>query len=101
MPAGTGASFASITLLSKSRFGYPRGGLADCPRIGPVWRVKFPSRFGRDALCCNILVKSGRPRSSTGQPAPSRIRLINGHLDSLQIRPSQRPRQISITAALL
>lgn len=85
------APFANITLLSKSRFGYPRGGSAaavDGLRIGPVWRVRFPSRFGRDALCCDVLLdSSGRSRlpstrEETAAPS-SRIRLINVHLDLL------------------
>jgi tyrosyl-DNA phosphodiesterase 2 len=87
-----GQSFASMTLLSKSRFAYtkdkesiPSGKMA----LGPVWRVNYPSKFGRDALCCDVFVES------------SRVRLINVHLDSLPIQPSKRPRQIQIIASLL
>lgn len=57
--------------------------------LGPVWRVKYLSRFSRDALCCDIFLSA------------SRIRLINVHLDSLNINPGNRPRQLAIAASLL
>ncbi|KAL2146530.1 hypothetical protein VTI28DRAFT_3711 [Corynascus sepedonium] len=79
--------FTTITLLSKARF--------QNLTFGPVWRVNFPSRFGRDALCCDVFVPS-----SASKPG-SRLRLINVHLDSLPIQPSLRTRQLSIVAALL
>lgn len=63
-------------------------------RLGTVWRITYPSRFGRDALCCDIFT------SRDGQES-YRIRLINVHLDSLPIQPSRRPQQISIAASLL
>ena len=91
-------SFISVTLMSKGRFGQPAsspGGLA----LGRVWRVKYPSRFGRDALCCDIFVPSCT--KSPGETTLTRTRLINVHLDSLPIQPSLRPRQISIVASLL
>ncbi|EPE30272.1 DNase I-like protein [Glarea lozoyensis ATCC 20868] len=87
-----GQSFASLTLMSRSRFAYTKDkSISSMGRLvlGPVWRVKYPSRFGRDALCCDIFINS------------SRIRLVNVHLDSLPIQPSQRPRQIAIVASLL
>ncbi|KAL2196289.1 hypothetical protein P885DRAFT_69865 [Corynascus similis CBS 632.67] len=62
--------FTTITLLSKARF--------QNLTLGPVWRVNFPSRFGRDALCCDV-----------------------SFLHSLPIQPSLRPRPLSIVAALL
>lgn len=80
-----GQSFKSMTLLSKARFQTP----------GPVWRVNFPSRYARDALCCDVFVPS--PSSEL----TSRIRLINVHLDSLQIHPSLRPKQLSVATAYL
>ena len=74
-----GQSFTTITLLSKARF--------QNLKLGPVWRVKYPSRFERDALCCDVFVPlaPGRPDEA------ARIRLVNVHLDSLPIQPSLRP----------
>ncbi|KAK3295054.1 Endonuclease/exonuclease/phosphatase [Chaetomium fimeti] len=87
LPAGQ--SFTTITLLSKVRFQKP----------GPVWRVKYPSRFGRDALCCDVFAPSAAGNGKPGEGA--RIRLVNVHLDSLPIQPSLRPKQVSVIAALL
>ncbi|KAH7320581.1 Endonuclease/exonuclease/phosphatase [Stachybotrys elegans] len=92
-------SFATLTLLSKTRFA---SGPADAKSptgmavLGSVWRVKYPSRYSRDALCCDILVPSTKPPSSL-----VRIRLINVHLDSLPIKPSRRPQQLSIASSFL
>lgn len=87
LPAGQ--SFKTITLLSKARF--------QGPELGQVWRVNFPSRFGRDALCCDIFASlaPGKPDEA------ARIRLVNVHLDSLPIQPSLRPQQVAMVAALL
>lgn len=99
-----GVSFSTVTLLSRSRVLYNgkpgrKSESTSQPAIaanhglfllGPVWRVKYPSRFNRDALCCDIYWKG-----------TVRIRLINVHLDSLPIRPNQRPRQVAIAASLL
>ena len=101
--------FATMTLLSRSRFGVPSsnsnpgsqpastwlpGAAATASsggfHLGPVWRVKYPSRFNRDALCCDIIWNR-----------TARIRLVNVHLDSLPIQPNQRPRQVAIAADLL
>ncbi|KAJ5708686.1 endonuclease/exonuclease/phosphatase family protein [Penicillium malachiteum] len=91
-------SFKTMTLLSKARFICGQG--IQCPTVGPIWRVKFPSNFARDALCCDIFVPSHqKPTSSTS--AFTRIRLVNVHLDSLPIKPSHRPQQISIASSLL
>jgi tyrosyl-DNA phosphodiesterase 2 len=93
-------SFASMMHLSKSRFTHTKNREAmRKANLGPIWRVKYPSRFGRDALCCDIHIPS-RP-VSTQAPATTRIRLVNVHLDSLPIQPSRRPRQISIIASYL
>lgn len=94
--------FATMTLLSRSSFCGLAGNLentlestssstsdagsGDCP----IWRVKYPSRFKRDALCCDIFWGK-----------ETRIRLVNVHLDSLPIQPNQRPRQVAIAASLL
>ncbi|ENH71056.1 hypothetical protein FOC1_g10008428 [Fusarium oxysporum f. sp. cubense race 1] len=56
--------------------------------VGPVWRVKYPSRFGRDALCCDVSVRSS-PINETCQ-----LRLINVHLDSLPVQPLKHPEQL-------
>ncbi|KAF4966046.1 hypothetical protein FSARC_6246 [Fusarium sarcochroum] len=80
-----------MMLLSKDRF--------TSSDLGPSWRVKFPSRFDRDALCCDIFVPSlSSPHNST---KTSQLRLVNVHLDSLPIQPSKRPEQLSIVAELL
>ncbi|PYH95096.1 hypothetical protein BO71DRAFT_212849 [Aspergillus ellipticus CBS 707.79] len=79
-----GHVFSTITLLSKSAFSADK--CHDKISIGPVWRVKYPSKFDRDALCCDVFL----PSSDT------RVRLINVHLDSLPLQPSRRPRQLTI-----
>lgn len=94
--------FATMTLLSRSSFGV----LSDTVQsgLGPtisstvdigirlcrVWRVRYPSRFKRDALCCDIFWGT-----------ETRIRLINVHLDSLPIQPNRRPGQVAIAAKLV
>jgi tyrosyl-DNA phosphodiesterase 2 len=76
-----------MMLLSKDRF--------NSSSLGPVWRVKYPSRFGRDALCCDASVPSS-PSNETSQ-----LRLINVHLDSHPLQPSKRSEQLSIVSGLL
>lgn len=99
-------SFGSIALVSKSCFGISHGNPGKAVP-GPVWRVKLPSRFARDALCCDIFYPSpSRGSSSTPTEVSrsenyTRIRLINVHLDSLPIQPSMRPRQLSIISSYL
>ncbi|KAN0072632.1 Endonuclease/exonuclease/phosphatase [Elaphomyces granulatus] len=95
-----GQSFASMTLLSKERFAYPKGS-SETATLGPVWRVKYPSRFERDALCCDIFVPSPFPASAAPRNPNARFRLVNVHLDSLPVHPSYRPRQVSIIASIL
>ncbi|KAJ5622656.1 hypothetical protein N7528_005888 [Penicillium herquei] len=92
-------SFTTMTLLSKARF--TGGQRMQYPTIGPIWRVKFPSHFARDALCCDIFVPSHQKPRSSITTSPTRIRLVNVHLDSLPIKPSHRPQQISIASSLL
>ncbi|KAJ3521005.1 hypothetical protein NM208_g13484 [Fusarium decemcellulare] len=92
-----GHLFATMTLLSKARFGCFNDEILKAT-LGPVWRVKFPSRFDRDALCCDVYVSSP---SSDNPSKPSRLRLVNVHLDSLAIQPSKRPEQLSIVADML
>lgn len=58
--------------------------------------MKYPSRFGRDALCCDILLLSLDMTQDV-----SHIRLINVHLDSLPVSPSLHPQQLPIMASYL
>ncbi|EUC50568.1 hypothetical protein COCMIDRAFT_32089 [Bipolaris oryzae ATCC 44560] len=68
-------------------------------KIAPSGEPPLPSRFGRDALCCDLILNS----SSKHIPdkSPLQIRLINVHLDSLPINPSLRPHQLSICTSYL
>ncbi|EYE96004.1 uncharacterized protein EURHEDRAFT_411749 [Aspergillus ruber CBS 135680] len=76
-----------MTLVSKSRFCNPSSAAKHTATIGPIWRVKYPSRFERDTLCCDILLSSLDMTQDV-----CCIRLINVHLDSLPVFPSLRPR---------
>jgi tyrosyl-DNA phosphodiesterase 2 len=76
-------AFITVTLFSRRLSAH----------LGHIWRVALPSRFGRDALCCDIFVRNNR------QQTP--VRLVNVHLDSLPITPSLRPGQLSIVAKYL
>jgi tyrosyl-DNA phosphodiesterase 2 len=89
-------SFATMTLLSRSRFSLNSNSKMRHASLGPVWRIKYPSRFERDALCCDIFVPSPNTECAT-----TRVRLVNVHLDSLPIRPSFRPQQISIVSSFI
>lgn len=119
------SGFSTVTLVSR-RFGWAASagvgsagsvGSASSagsgsPILGALWRVDFPSLFGRYAICCEILM-AGRRRdesvesvesaesAESGEGAPEVVRLVNVHLDSLQIRPSKRPRQLQIVANML
>lgn len=100
-------SFASVTLVSKARFasvGTGTGTDSQQASLGPIWRVKYPSRFEREALCCDILLPSkshGPGSGNNNDDNPRRVRLVNVHLDSLPINPSLRPRQLSIVSSYL
>lgn len=84
--------FVTVTLILKSC-------LDNNPIIpGPIWRIPLPSRLGRDALCCDLLLNSNDRRFNS---RVTRVRFINVHLDSLPINPSCRPRQLSIIAKYL
>ncbi|CAI7607040.1 unnamed protein product [Penicillium viridicatum] len=71
-------SFTTMTLVSKTRFG-----------------SRPSSEISRDVLFCDLFVPSSTDASTT------RVRLANVHLDSLPIRPSHRPRQLSIVSSFL
>jgi tyrosyl-DNA phosphodiesterase 2 len=85
--------FISITLVSK--LWVATNGIL----LGAIWRISLPSRFGRDALCCDLILNSSSKHTSGRRSL--RIRLINVHLDSLPINPSLRPHQLSIGASYL
>lgn len=89
-----GQIFATMTLLSKTRF-------SGRSRIGTVWRVKYNSRYERDALCCYIFLPSPSLESASGEEGEKRVRLVNVHLDSLARVPSYRPHQLGIVASSL
>ncbi|PWY88735.1 endonuclease/exonuclease/phosphatase family protein [Aspergillus sclerotioniger CBS 115572] len=82
-----GHAFATVMLLSKVDFSTEEQD-TDKICIGPVWRVKYPSKFDRDALCCDVFLP----------PSGTRVRLINVHLDSLALQPNRRRRQLAIVA---
>jgi tyrosyl-DNA phosphodiesterase 2 len=86
-------TFISITLVSKM-WATTHGIL-----LGAIWRTSLPSRFGRDALCCDLILNS--PSQHIPGRSSLRIRLINVHLDSLAINPSLRPQQLSICTSYL
>ncbi|CAG7944373.1 unnamed protein product [Penicillium olsonii] len=94
-------SFTTITLMSKTRFGRDADSGTNKAILGPVWRVKYPSRFDRDALCCDTFVPSSNSKPGSKSSSATRIRLVNVHLDSLPIQPSRRPQQISIASSYL
>ncbi|CAA9963793.1 Endonuclease/Exonuclease/phosphatase family protein [Pyrenophora teres f. maculata] len=85
--------FISITLVSKLWVA------TDGILLGAIWRISLPSRFGRDALCCDLILNSSNKHTSGRSSL--RIRLINVHLDSLPINPSLRPYQLFISASYL
>ncbi|KXG48192.1 Endonuclease/exonuclease/phosphatase [Penicillium griseofulvum] len=87
-------SFTTMTLVSKTRFASRLGSDKSGFALGPVWRVEFPSHFGRDVLFCDLFIPSSTDAST-------RVRLANVHLDSLPIKPSHRPQQLSIVSSFL
>lgn len=84
--------FGTITLLSRTRF--HQAGHGNQMTLGRVWRIRYDSRYSRDALCCDIHVHEG-------SSVPRCIRLVNVHLDSLAHRPSHRPTQMAAVASAL
>jgi len=73
-----GLPFATMTLLSRKRFGSPllaeEGEGGGKLMLDSVFRMELPSRYRRDALCVDI--------SAPAAPG-SVLRLLNVHLDSL------------------
>jgi len=109
--------YATMTLVSKRTFGYAKSHAEEGKSLlGPVWRTRFRTRYMRDGLCCDLFVaglrstptetseKDGGGSSTAAQtpkPRLKRLRLINVHLDSLPSKPSFRPSQLEVSAALL
>ncbi|CAK7233324.1 hypothetical protein SCUCBS95973_008556 [Sporothrix curviconia] len=85
-----GHPFYNATLLSRHRFTPELTTDARKLTLGRVWMVNLPSRYGRYALCCDVV-----------QSARTTLRLVNVHLDSLPARPSHRPRQLATVADML
>ncbi|KAI6153254.1 Endonuclease/exonuclease/phosphatase [Pisolithus tinctorius] len=92
--------FATMTLLSRARFtsglylqkeddGIEGGGKF---MLGRISRVTLPSKYGRDALCVEII-----PPSTPG----TFFRLINVHLDSLGDTLHYRAQQMEVLANTL
>jgi tyrosyl-DNA phosphodiesterase 2 len=81
-------AYITVTLLSRRLSAH----------LGNIWRVALPSRFDRDASFCDIFVSNKSQNNSQQRPV---VRLVNGHLDSLPIHPSFRPRQLSIVTKYL
>lgn len=96
-----GSQYKSLTLLSRKRFGYPWDRL-EKPTIGKVWRVRYHSLFGREALCCDVFIPSSSPASAaaTRETTEKRIRLVNVHLDSRRTQASRR-QQLCVVASSL
>ncbi|KAI9157983.1 hypothetical protein HJFPF1_05968 [Paramyrothecium foliicola] len=94
-----------MTLLSKKHFLFESSN--QNTTMKPITRVKFPSYYGRDALCTEALIAA--PNSSTGQSlsaGPSRepgkrLRLINLHLDSLRSTLPYRRDQMATVGGIL
>jgi len=102
-----GVPFANMTLLSSKRFAFglesqkeeeEESGVERREKklvLGPVSRVKLPSKYGRCALSVDII-----PPSTPSTPTAA-YRLINVHLDSLGDTLPYRTEQLEILANLL
>lgn len=98
-----GVPFANITLLSSKRFAFDlesqkeENGVERGKKfmLGPVSRVKLPSKYGRCALSVDII-------SPSNPSTPSKTyRLLNVHLDSLWGTLLYRTQQMEILTQLL
>ena len=95
--------FANMTLLSSKRFAFDlelqkeEDGVEKVEKfmLGPVSRVKLPSKYGRCALSVDII-----PPSTASIPTAT-CRLVNAHLDSLGDTLAYRTEQMEILANLL
>jgi tyrosyl-DNA phosphodiesterase 2 len=95
--------FANMTLLSSKRFVFDlelqeeEGEVERVEKfmLGPVSRVKLPSKYGRCALSVDII-----PPSTASIPTAT-CRLVNVHLDSLWDTLAYRTEQMEILANLL
>ena len=92
-----------MTLLSSKRFAFdlePQKEEREVERgekflLGPVSRVKLPSKYGRCALSLDIIP----PSTASTQTAAYRV--VNVHLDSLGDTLPYRTEQLEILANLL
>ncbi|KAL6793274.1 Endonuclease/exonuclease/phosphatase [Trichoderma sp. SZMC 28013] len=98
--------FATITLLSKACFTSftPKSDIIVTSMgvaiASPVARFKFPSQYGRDALCTDVILP--RPKSILlTQQRWQHLRLINVHLDSLASTLHYRKEQMRIVGNIL
>ncbi|CAG8125420.1 unnamed protein product [Penicillium olsonii] len=91
--------FTSVTLVSKARFASHGEPGKRNHSLGPVWRIKYPSRFARDAIVCDIFLPRSNESPSASPTRPTR--LVNVHLDSLPIQPSFRPQQMAIVSSII
>ena len=101
-----GVPFANMTLLSSKRFAFnlesQKEEVVGVERgekflLGPVFRVKLPSKYERCALSMDIIP----PSTPTNQVEPTTAyRLINVHLDSLVDTLPYRTEQMEILANL-
>ncbi|KAJ2926552.1 hypothetical protein H1R20_g10546, partial [Candolleomyces eurysporus] len=98
-----GVPFANMILLSNERFAFDLESQKEEDRVeggskfmlGPVSRVKLPSKYGRCALSVDII-----PPFAPSTPTTA-CRLINVHLDSLGDTLPYRAEQMAIIANLL
>lgn len=58
-----GHQYKSLTLMSRATFGREHE-LPTKTALGIVYRVKYPSLFGRDGLCCDVVVPGCPPTPS-------------------------------------
>lgn len=93
--------FATVSLFSKRRFQSRADDNDDRGRLlvlGTAQRIKYQSRYDRDALCCDIQLL-GRGVYKDPASRTCCVRLVNVHLDSLASQPSYRPAQLATVAS--
>lgn len=70
-------------------------------RVDSVYRVPFPSKFGRDGLFVDISLSPSSSSQPSSPTATKILRLCNVHLESLVASPPVRPHQLSAAAVYL
>ncbi|KAH8887237.1 hypothetical protein GQ53DRAFT_656584 [Thozetella sp. PMI_491] len=93
--------FTTMTLLSKACF--TSFTTRDDAIATPVTRFKFPSQYGRDALCIDVSLPLPKSRSilPIQQQSWQCLRLINLHLGSLASILHYRKEQMRIVGSIL